>query len=82
MKKVAYNLQETPFPDCAKLCLTIGVFGASECDSICPRKFTKPTTTTAWLVMEVDRLNEILNIGTNSKGGESSDWTAEGKNAG
>ena len=24
----------------------------------------------AWLVCEVDRLNEILNIGTNPKGGE------------
>jgi hypothetical protein len=71
MKKVAYNLQEISFPDCAKLCLTIEVFGASECDSICPGKFIKPTTTTAWLVCEVNRLNEILNIGTNPKGGKS-----------
>jgi len=45
------------------------------------RQPTGDEVSIAWLVMEVDRLNEILNIGTNPKGGESSDWTAQEGNA-
>jgi len=33
------------------------------------RQPTDDEVSIAWLVMEVDRLNEILNIGTNPKGG-------------
>jgi len=40
--KTVKELLKVPFPDCANECKALVLFGASECDSICPSKFTKP----------------------------------------
>ena len=40
--KIAKELSEVSFPNCAKECKTLVLFGASECGNICPNKFVKP----------------------------------------
>ncbi len=40
--KTVKELTDVPFPACATECKALKLFGASECDSICPNKFIKP----------------------------------------